>query len=72
MPDINKNSDDKISTRSGDTHNYIYNEKAKKTLSLHCIRLWNNLPKHVKDIAHSTIKNTKKYCHSVHSHLLQN
>ena len=57
MPDI-CNELTTRQTRSMTQHNYVHNNKSKKTLSKNCVWIWNSLPSDIKQIAYSNHKET--------------
>ena len=57
MPDI-CNERTTRQTRSMTQHNYVHNNKSKKTLPKNCVWLWNSLPSDIKQIAYSNHKET--------------
>ena len=70
MPDILNDNLTERKTRSKTNHNYMYNNKIKKTLPKECVNLWNTIPTEIKDIAYNTTSNRKQFTAVIKSYLI--
>ena len=48
-------------TKSVTAHNYKYTSKCSKTFPKNCIKLWNNLPTEIKDLAYTDSSNSLRH-----------